>query len=296
MILHVNPIYLKFLYVFIIYRYLQYITWVSPEVSPDVSHQSPSPVRPCRGVAADTELPPGARHRASGGCGLGLVDWNGTIGIVYFHWLSYTTQHVYGSFYGIYYGIYGIYDCIWLYMWLYVTVYDCIWLYMYEFQPLGEYMRIYSCLQSQLWCASLKRPQRLPPCNTPVIMAMLVVFGQSFWSGLKTGYQTQKLATIWINGCMGVEWVESDINNHKLWVEWVQSLLHLRLRFITDDIPIAETNIWRLGRAWIIQLGHVMACHGMSPFKSFHLASFPMFFHFQHMRISFFDPWRNVQV
>jgi hypothetical protein len=275
MILHVNPIYLKFLYVFIIYTTPQYhISFSRGFARRFANIQSPSPVRPCRGVA-DTELPPGARHRASGGCGLGLVDWNGTIGIVYFHW------------------------CIWKLLWfLWNILWNiwCIWLYMIVHVWNSTTGRIYSCLQSQLWCASLKRPQRLPPCNTPVIMAMLVVFGQSFWSGLKTGYQTQKLATIWINGCMGVEWVESDINNHKLWVEWVQSLLHLRLRFITDEIPTAETNIWRLGRAWIIQLGHVMACHGMSPFKSFHLASFPMFFNFQHMRISFFVPWGNVQV
>ena len=135
--------------------------------------------------------------------GLEWNNWNSILPLI----IIYYPARIWKLLWNILWNIWNI----WLYMIVYVTVYDCIWLYMYEFQPLGEYMRIYSCLQSQLWCASLKRPQRLPPCNTPVIMAMLVVFGQSFWSGLKTGYQTQKLATIWINGCMGVEWVESDI-------------------------------------------------------------------------------------
>lgn len=170
---------------------------------------------------------------------------------------------------------------------------------LYDYVWISTTGKIYSCLQSQLWCASLKRPQRLPPCNTPVIMAMLVVFGQSFWSGLKTGYQTQKLATIWTNGCMGVECFESDITqstllNHKLWVEWVQSLLHLRLRFITDEIP-TETNIWRLRRAWIIQLGHVMACHHLNHFTLQVFRRFSISSTCAFHRISFFVPILSLE-
>lgn len=82
-ILNLHGFYMSIQFFPQVFYHLQYITYHHMSFSRGFARRfAPiSPVwRPCRGVAADTELPPGARRRASGGCGLGLVDWNGTIG------------------------------------------------------------------------------------------------------------------------------------------------------------------------------------------------------------------------